>query len=104
MGAPGYENVVQTDFSYSSTKSIFEMRVANKIAMTITFLSPVTPVDLMRQSLVFSYLDVAVRSIDGKQHDVQLYSDISAGKPTKRHDLISLMLSRMGFWRARCCR
>jgi Domain of unknown function (DUF5127) len=104
MGAPGYQNVDQTDFHYTSTKSIFEMRVANKIAMTITFLSPVTPVDLMRQSLVFSYLDVSVRSIDGKQHDVQLYSDISAGKPTNQRDLISLMLYRMGFWRGRCRR
>jgi hypothetical protein len=81
MGAPGYENVVQTDFSYTSTKSIFKMKVANKIAMTITFLSPVTPHDLMRQSLVFSYLNVEVHSVDGKQHDVQLYSDISAGEP-----------------------
>jgi len=55
------------------------MNVAGKVEMIITFLSPVTPDDLKRQSLTFSYLHVAVSSMDGKAHDVQLYSDISAG-------------------------
>ena len=81
MGAPGYPNVNQTDFIYTSTKSIFKMNIENKVSMTITFLSPVTPTDLMRQSLVFSYMNVEVRSQEnGKQHNVQLYSDISAGE------------------------
>jgi hypothetical protein len=80
MGNPGYKNVKQTGFSYTSTKSIFKLEVEDKISMTVTFLSPVTPNDLMRQSLVFSYMDVEVYSQDGQLHDVQLYSDISAGK------------------------
>jgi hypothetical protein len=55
------------------------MNVENKIEMKITFLSPVTPSDLKRQSLVFSYLNVDVSSLDGKTHDVKVYADISAG-------------------------
>lgn len=55
------------------------MNVENKIEMNITFLSPVTPTDLKRQSLVFSYLNVEVSSLDGQKHNVQVYADISAG-------------------------
>ena len=82
MGAPqgGMPLVTQTSFEYTSTKSIFTMNVASKVGMTITFLSPVTPDDLRRQSLVFSYLNVEVHSLDGRPHDVQIYSDISAGE------------------------
>ncbi|KAI1434171.1 glutaminase GtaA [Xylaria sp. CBS 124048] len=70
-------NVNQTEFSYTSTRSSFVMNVAGKVEMNITFLSPVTPNDLKRQSLTFSYLDVGVHSLDGANHDVQLYSDVS---------------------------
>lgn len=56
------------------------MRVGDMVEMKVKFLSPITPNDLRRQSLVFSYLDVDVESIDGKAHDIQVYADISAGK------------------------
>jgi hypothetical protein len=56
------------------------MNVGGKVKMVITFLSPVTPNDLKRQSLTLSYLHVAVSSLDGQNHNVQLYTDISAGK------------------------
>lgn len=46
--------------------------------MNITFLSGVTPDDLLRSSLPYTYMDVEVVSTDGSQHSVQLYSDISA--------------------------
>jgi hypothetical protein len=78
MGDPGFPNVDQDAFEYTSTKSIFRLSVAGKIAMEVTFLSPVTPNDFKRQALVGSYMDVVVRSLDGQAHDVQLYSDISA--------------------------
>lgn len=80
MGNPGAPNVDQVSYVYTSTKSIFTMNVGGQVQMKITFLSPITPNDLKRQSLTLSYLDVAVSSIDGKSHDVQLYADISAGK------------------------
>lgn len=73
-------NVNQTEFSYTSTRSNFVMNVGGKVGMNITFLSPVTPNDLKRQSLTFSYLDVGVYSIDGANHDVQLYADVSGGE------------------------
>ncbi|KAI1336792.1 glutaminase A [Xylariaceae sp. FL0016] len=79
MGAPtGADSVNQTAFSYTSTRSTFVMSVDGKVEMNITFLSPVTPSDLKRQSLTFTYLDVAVSSLDGASHDVQLYADCSA--------------------------
>jgi hypothetical protein len=80
MGDPGPESVTQTAFSYTSTRSVFTMDFGGKVEMNITFLSPITPDDQKRQSLTFSYLDVAVESMDGNSHDVQLYADISAGK------------------------
>ena len=71
--------VNQTSFEYTATRSIFAMDVAGIVTMNITFLSPVFPTDLKRQSLPFSYVDVSVLSSDGKPHDVQLYTDITAG-------------------------
>lgn len=58
------------------------MNVGEKVQMTITFLSPVNADDLKRQSLTLSYMQVSVVSLDGQSHDVQLYSDISAGWST----------------------
>ena len=69
----------QLAFEYTSTRSTFLMNVAGVVEMNITFLSPVTPSDLKRQSLPFSYVDVTVASTDGKDHDVQIYTDITAG-------------------------
>ena len=82
MGAPANAGalVTQTGFEYTSTKSIFTMNAGGLVELNVTFLSPIYPKDQRRQSLVFSYLDVVVQSLDGKPHDVQLYSDISAGK------------------------
>ncbi|KAJ2990661.1 hypothetical protein NUW58_g2838 [Xylaria curta] len=78
MGAvPATQNVDQTEFSYTSTRSNFVMNVGGKVEMNITFLSPVTPTDLRRQALTFSYLDVSVHAIDGAPHNVQLYADVS---------------------------
>jgi hypothetical protein len=53
MGLPGTTTVNQTGFEYTSTKTIFTMNVLDKVEMNITFMSPITPTDLMRQSLVF---------------------------------------------------
>ncbi|KAF7186316.1 Glutaminase A [Pseudocercospora fuligena] len=79
MGAPSNSQsyVNQTAFQYTSTKSIFTMQ-AGPVQLTVTFLSPVTPNDLLRSSLPYTYCNVDVKSTDGKTHNVQLYSDISA--------------------------
>lgn len=51
--------------------------------MNVSFISPITPQDLKRQSLVFMYLHVSVQSIDNQRHVVELYSDTSAGEPMR---------------------
>lgn len=76
------------------------MDVAGVVEMNITFLSTITPTDLMRQSLIFSYVDVSVTSTDGADHDVQLYTDITAGKHFDSVFLVlallTMLLDRMG--------
>ena len=80
MGAPtGPGLVSQTAFEYTSTRSTFTMNVGGLVGMNITFLTPLTPNDQKRQSLIFTYMDVVVESLDGIAHEVQLYTDISAG-------------------------
>jgi len=71
--------VTQTDYTYTATRSIFTMDVAGVVGMTITMTSPVLPDTILEMSLPYTYMDVQVNSIDGKEHDVQLYTDISAG-------------------------
>lgn len=71
--------VTQDFFEYTSQRSTFIMNVAGKVTMNVTFLSPLTPKDLKRQSIIGTYLSVTVVSRDGANHDVQLYTDTSAG-------------------------
>jgi hypothetical protein len=74
------------------------MEVNSQVQMVITFLSPVTPDDYVRQSLPMSYMQVSVVSIDGKSHNVELYSDISAGEFLIHVEcLVMLTGARMGF-------
>ncbi|KAK4052600.1 hypothetical protein OIO90_004228 [Microbotryomycetes sp. JL221] len=47
------------------------------VALNATFISPMTPRDLFRQALPFSYLELTVTSLDGKDHDVQVYTDVN---------------------------
>ncbi|KAF2720917.1 DUF1793-domain-containing protein, partial [Polychaeton citri CBS 116435] len=68
----------QTAFSYTSTRSTFIMDIAGSVSMNVTFLSPVVPNDLLRQSIDASYLEVQIQSSDGRSHNVSLYTDISA--------------------------
>ena len=79
------------------------MDVGGLVEMNITFLSPINPTDLMRQSLIFSYVDVSVTSTDGAAHDVQLYTDITAGRPLSSlslmFTLLTMLLDRMGICR-----
>lgn len=67
--------------------------VEDKVQITVTFLSPITPDDFLRQSLIFSYINVEVVSLDGRKHDVQLYTDISAGMFNPSAFLISMISS-----------
>ncbi|KAL9111553.1 MAG: hypothetical protein Q9227_004041 [Pyrenula ochraceoflavens] len=78
LGAPsGPPLVNQNDFTYTATQSIFTQNIAG-VQIVTTFLSSITPNDLLRSSLPFSYMNVEVSSLDGSAHNVQLYTDISA--------------------------
>lgn len=78
-GAPGPSHVKQLSLEYTSTMSIFTFDIAGKVLMTVTFLSPVYPDDMGRQSQQFSYIVAKARSSDGSQHHVQIYMDVSGG-------------------------
>lgn len=56
------------------------MNVGGLVQMAAEFFSPVYPDDLRRQSVPFSYLKISVVSLDGRSHNVQIYSDVSGGK------------------------
>ena len=83
LGAPGAlpdaaaRGMIQTDVTVTPTKSRFTLN-GGGIELTVTFLSPVEPGDLRRQSMPLSYVSVRARGIDGKAHKVSLYVDISA--------------------------
>jgi hypothetical protein len=82
MGAPGsptaypLASMRQLSLTTTATKSQFVLAQAG-VELTVTFLSPVTPGDLKRQSPPLSYISASARSTDGKQHRVSVYFDIS---------------------------
>lgn len=81
MGAAvGPDVVNETSATYTSTQTVFTFDVEGKITLTATFLSPVHPNDLLKQSLQYSYVDVTAVSADGDSHSVQVYMDCSGGK------------------------
>lgn len=104
MGNPDVKSplVKQVGFEYTSTQSIFTMQVESKIGMNITFLSPVEPEDLLRASLPYSYLEVSVYSIDSQQHNVSIYTDVSAGMHWCQNNNQLLTTCRMGVRRQDC--
>ncbi|TDL28033.1 DUF1793-domain-containing protein [Rickenella mellea] len=67
----------QTAAIITPTQTTFIVQ-AGPVSVNATFLSPIEPTDLVRQSMPFTYLYVDVASTDGQPHAVQLYSDISA--------------------------
>ncbi|MBW0485736.1 hypothetical protein O181_025451 [Austropuccinia psidii MF-1] len=73
-----------TSFQQTASTSKFTFAIGEStltqhplIYLHATFLSPITPSDLFRQSLPFSYLMITVESADGLQHQVEVYTDIN---------------------------
>lgn len=85
----------QTSFAYTSTRSIFEFDVGGKVSLKVRFTSPITPDDLLRQSAPVSYMGLEIMSKDGGEHDVQIYTDVTAGKASgsRTKDLQALKLT-----------
>lgn len=72
-----FAKAVQKSAKFTATQSVFVLQ-AGPVDLTVTFLSPVEPKDLLKQSLPFSYLSVVAASRDGASHNVAVYTDISA--------------------------
>lgn len=60
---------------YTSTHTTFVLH-AGTASFILDFLSPIAPLDHIRQSLPFSYLTVSASGTNGATPDVQIYSDI----------------------------
>ncbi|MEU6853427.1 DUF5127 domain-containing protein [Actinacidiphila alni] len=82
IGAPNIPDhplprgMVQRSLTLTATRSQYVL-AAGGVELTLTFLSPIEPGDLRRQSMPLSYITAEVRSTDGAAHDVGLYFDIS---------------------------
>jgi hypothetical protein len=73
---PPFPSMRQTSCTLTATSSTFSLQQAG-VQLDVTFLSPVEPGDLRRQSMPLSYVTVQAKSIDGTPHSVQIYVDIS---------------------------
>ncbi|KAJ3740823.1 hypothetical protein DFH05DRAFT_1507212 [Lentinula detonsa] len=71
-----FTKATQISAEFTSTRSIFVLS-AGPVDLTVTFLSPIEPDDLVKQSLPFSYLSVSAASNDGSSHSVSVYTDIT---------------------------
>ncbi|TCD64701.1 hypothetical protein EIP91_003775 [Steccherinum ochraceum] len=95
MGSAGgvtSEKAVQKSFQFTSTQSTFVL-TAGPVDLTVTFLSPVEPDDLVKQSFPFSYMSMTVASNDGASHFAKVYTDISA-------EWITGNVSSLATWKA----
>ncbi|KAF8885602.1 DUF1793-domain-containing protein [Infundibulicybe gibba] len=76
LGPPGRSgNLTKTEITPTRTILTF---VAGPMEVEVTFLSPIEPTDLVRQSFPFAYISLTAKATDGANHSVQVYSDISA--------------------------
>ncbi|EJC98591.1 DUF1793-domain-containing protein [Fomitiporia mediterranea MF3/22] len=69
-------NANQTAVEFTATRTSF-IFTAGPMQINASFLSPVEPTDLVRQSMPYSYLSISASSTDGNSHSLRLYSDIS---------------------------
>ncbi|KAH9812398.1 hypothetical protein DFH28DRAFT_398978 [Melampsora americana] len=73
-----WEAANNTEFLLTASSSNFNYQVANStVGLQVSFLSPIIPTDLFRQSLPLSYLTIKVESLDGNPHQVEIYTDFN---------------------------
>ncbi|KAF8874093.1 hypothetical protein BD779DRAFT_1704130 [Infundibulicybe gibba] len=76
LGPEGHSgNLTKTEITPTRTILTF---MAGSMEVEVTFLSPIEPTDLVRQSFPFTYIYLTAKATDGASHSVQVYSDISA--------------------------
>ncbi|KIK65815.1 hypothetical protein GYMLUDRAFT_158671, partial [Collybiopsis luxurians FD-317 M1] len=69
-------NVTFNSYQVTPTRSILSL-TAGKMAINVTFLSPIERDDLVLQSFPFTYIFFEASSMDGNPHSLQVYQDIS---------------------------
>lgn len=69
------ENANQLSAEHTATRTIFAFEAAG-VNFNVTFLTPVTPDDYLRQSIPLSYMHVELDDATSAGRDVQLYTDI----------------------------
>ncbi|KAL5533554.1 hypothetical protein ACEPAG_14 [Sanghuangporus baumii] len=62
----------QTAVEFSATRTSF-IFTAGPMQINMSFISPIEPADLVRQSVPFSYITMSASSIDGNAHDVRMF-------------------------------
>ena len=68
---------VQTSRQMTATQSTYTF-AAGGVELTVTFMAPLLMDNLIALSRPVQYITYRVRAADGKAHDVQLYTDVSA--------------------------
>ncbi|KAJ3795106.1 hypothetical protein GGU11DRAFT_793416 [Lentinula aff. detonsa] len=68
--------VTLTSIQIKPTRSILGLQ-AGPMAINVTFLSPIEPLNLVLQSIPFTYIYMELSSTDGNSHSVQVYEDIT---------------------------
>ncbi|EJD03589.1 DUF1793-domain-containing protein [Fomitiporia mediterranea MF3/22] len=76
MGVPSISPATQTSTEFTATRTSF-LFMAGPMRINASFISPIEPTDLVRQSLPYSYFTMSASSTDGKSHSVRMYSDIA---------------------------
>ncbi|KAF8874079.1 hypothetical protein BD779DRAFT_1630406 [Infundibulicybe gibba] len=74
-GTKNNSTLVKTEIT--ATRTIFTFSTG-PMELEVTFLSPIEPTDLVRQSFPFTYMYLTAKATDGANHSVQVYTDITA--------------------------
>lgn len=69
-------DTVLESFTVTPTRTQARIR-CGPVLLNVTFLSPIEPEDLVKQSLPLSYMAVDVQTLDNQPHSISLYTDIS---------------------------
>ena len=73
---PALTTMSQISLEVTATQSTYVLN-GGGVELTVSFLSPVDPNNLRRQSVPFGYVTMQAASVDGNSHTVEVYFDIS---------------------------
>ncbi|GAA5835711.1 hypothetical protein JCM5353_000163 [Sporobolomyces roseus] len=73
-----YPSAINASFVHTTAESKFVVTDdPPTVSIEANFVSPITPADIFRQSIPFSYLHFTVNSLDDQAHEVEVYSEIN---------------------------